>query len=100
MTHVQTGNIIKHPGLNNPIFDLINEDSEYPFSFSQFLNIVEHYLQLFPGLRYGQAIFNLVDAIDSDFNDDACGTDWDCFSIDNNVTTYVIKAFERGIFKF
>ena len=97
MTHVSAG--IKHPASGNPIFELIKEDADYPFSFEQFLEILGEYRELFPGLRYGQAVFNLVDAIDSDFNDSVCGTDWDCFSLDRNVPTYVIKAFQRGIFK-
>lgn len=97
MTHVSAG--IKHPASGNPIFDLIKEGADYPFSFEQFLEALEQYLEMFPGLRYGQAIFNLVDAIDSDFNDNACGMDWDCFMIDNNVPAYVIKAFEYGVFK-
>lgn len=90
---------IKHPASGNPIFELIKEGSDYPFSFTQFLEALQQYRELFPGLRYGQAIFNLVDAINSDFNDSVCGTDWDCFMVDRNVPVYIVKAFEHGIFK-
>lgn len=91
---------LKNPSLQNPVFSLISENSDYPFSFHEFLNIVEIYLQLFPTLRYGQAIFNLMDAIDSEFNDKICGTEFDPFNKNENVSIYFIEAFKKGVFKF
>jgi len=91
---------IYHPSSENPVFELIPEDSDIPYSYTEFLNKLEQYMKLFPGLRTGQAMYNLIDAIDSGFNDDITGLLSDPFWKDENIPQYVILAFKRGVFKF
>jgi hypothetical protein len=88
-------------GWINPVFQLISEfDCTTPYSYTTFLDKLEQYLKLFPSLRLGQAMYTLVDALDSAFNDDVCGYDSDPFWNDENIPRYLILAFKRGIFKF
>jgi hypothetical protein len=85
----------------NPIFELISENEcETPYSYTLFLEKLGVYLALYPNQRLGQAMYMLLDAIDSDFNDYVCGQQPDPFWNDFNVPEYVILAFKRGIFKF
>jgi hypothetical protein len=91
--------ILSNPDIQNPILQLI-PDATTPYSYTEFLDKLEQYMKLFPGLRTGQAIYNLVDAIDSNFNDDVTGLLSDPFWKDENIPQYVILAFSRGVFTF
>ncbi len=85
----------------NLIFQLIPENEcEIPYSYTLFLEKLGGYIVVYPNLRLGQAMYMLLDAIDSDFNDYICGHQADPFWNDFNIPEYVILAFKRGIFKF
>lgn len=84
---------------DNPKFDDLIIDPKVPFSFITFCDAIHEYLMMFPGMRYGQAVYNLVDSVSPSFNDYMLDFhQYDPFWDDTKVPAYLLKAFEFGIF--